>query len=379
MKTKQLFTKAFLLLAFTFGLQQSADAQLGGILNKAKTAVQNKVKDVSKDVKEKATKEVKAEASKAKTQAMSKALQKALGDAPDCPWVMAEDVNIAQMENLVNQLGKMNNDKTREFAAQIDARAAYDMKIIKGMDDGSLPKDNGVYEMAKKEMDNWETFFSKMSAKGGVYGPHNMKKSDEGWYQDGRVQIIIPTKNGVYVTVKKDGQATFCSLAYDAIYAEELELKDATEGFIFNLNEATLFENFASKQSHEFEHEYNRSLLAAQLIGDAIKFNKPENIERRAKPAAGSMNGAWRAKALPLAKQKDSNLVDLVITSDAWDVKTNALGVPIKRIIYGYIFYKDKNGTKASARSWAQKYQGGGKYGALANDGVGVETDFYVK
>ena len=378
MRTMRFITKAILLLSLTFGIQQTANAQLGGVLNKAKSAIKNKVKEATGDAKDKVSKEASKGVSKAKTAAVSKALQKALGNAPDCPWVMAENVQVKEVESLVNQLGKMNNEKTKAFAEQIDARAAYDMKIINGMKDGSLPKDEGVLAMAEAEMTKWKDFIDKVADKGQYHGPVNVKKGDQGWFFEGRAQVIIDVKEGIFVTVKNN-QPMFCSLGYDGIYLDEEKMKIATEVFIYNLNQATLFENFASKQSNYLDREYNRSLLAAKWIGDAIKYNKPENLEKRARPAAGSMNGTWRAKALALAKQNDSSVTDVVITSSKWDVKTNAFGIPIKRVIYGYVFYKDKNGTKASSRSWAQKHQGGGKYAALANDGVGVETDFYVK
>ena len=382
MKTKHFLVKAILLAVLTLGVQQSSYAQLGGVLNKAKSAVKSKVNKSTNDVKEnvtnEVTKEVKKEATKAKTKGVSKALQKVLGDAPDCPWLMAEDADPAKVEALVNQLGKMNYEKTKEFAQQIDARVLYDKKVVDGMKNGTIPKDEGVRTLAENELKKWDDFIDKLASKGQPFGPHGMQKGQDGWFTDGRVLIIIHTKDNLYVTAR-DNTGLFCSLAYTGVYADEQAVADATTDYLFNLNEAVFLENVASKESDSLEREYNRALLCATLIGDAIKNNKPENLEKRAKPKAGSMNSTWRAKALTLAKQQDSNVTDVVITSNSWDVKTNALGIPIKRVIYGYIFTKDKVGTKASSRSWAQKHQGGGKYADLTNDGVGVEADFYVK
>lgn len=379
---RRFFLRVIVLLTLSLGFQQYADAQLGGILNKAKSAVKSKVKNATDDAKENLSKEAKKKADKevenAKSKAVSKGIESVLGDAPDCPWLMAEDADPAKVESLIKQLGSMNHEKTKEFAKQIDARVLYDQKIVEGMNNGTIPKDEGVRSKAEKELEKWNYFIRNMGGTGSHSTTFVMEKGEEGWFTNERVLIIIHTKDNVYVTAR-DNEGMFCSLAYTGIYADEQAVKDATKDYLFNLNEAVIMENVASKQSESYEREYNRALLCAKLIGDAIKNNKPENLEKKARPAAGSMNGTFKAKALALAKQQDSSVTDVVITSSSWDVKTNSLGIPIKRVIYGYIFKKDKVGTKASARSWAQKHMGGGKYADLTNDGVGVEADFYVK
>ena len=377
METRQIITKAFIMVGLICGMQTTASAQLGGVLNKAKSAVKSKVKNATEEVKEKATSDAKKEAANAKSKVLSKGLQKALGDAPDCPWVLDEKATEAQMENLIKQLGSMNSEKTKAFGEQISARAEFDKKILDGMKNKTLPHDDGVWDKAYKEMQKFEKFYGILINKGIGYGPTNIKKDDQGnWCQEGAVRIIIG--NNAYVTIKND-KPVFCTLAYDAIFLDEEGIKKAQEAYRFNINSAWLLEGFPKTYDESLEQSYYRASFAANTIGHAIVNNKPENIERRDRPKAGSMNGAWRAKALALAKQKDSNVTDVVITSNEWDVKRNSLGVPINRVIYGYIFFKDKNGTKASSRSWDQKHQGGGKYGGLLNHGVGVETDFYVK
>ena len=88
METRQIITKAFIMVGLICGMQTTASAQLGGVLNKAKSAVKSKVKNATEEVKEKATSDAKKEAANAKSKVLSKGLQKALGDAPDCPWVL---------------------------------------------------------------------------------------------------------------------------------------------------------------------------------------------------------------------------------------------------------------------------------------------------
>ena len=90
------------------------------------------------------------------------------------------------------------------------------------------------------------------------------------------------------------------------------------------------------------------------------------------------MHAKFKAEALAIAKADDPNVIDVIITSNDWDVKMNGL-VPERRNIYGYIVTQDKLGKICKDRMWTQKYQGDGKYGKLKAGGVGVSSDFYVK
>ena len=123
--------------------------------------------------------------------------------------------------------------------------------------------------------------------------------------------------------------------------------------------------------------------LAAQLnfrakvfvdnVQKALASNTPENIERHPMPKAGSLNKSLKAKALALAKAEDSSVIDVVITSNSWNVK------PLeRRSVSGYVIKKDEYGKRAFARTWCQDYMGGGKYGSLRNYGVGMGS-FYLK
>lgn len=375
MKTKQVTMRMLVAIAIAFGVQATAHAQLGGLLNKAKSAIKNKANEAVESTKKKADK--KKEEVKAKVDEKQASLT--IGAAPECPWVLAKGVKESDIDQLVQQLGKMNHEKTKAFAEQINARAEYNKYMLENMKTGGpVPFNATIFSTATEEKRNWETLYGKILNRGSVYGPGNLRKTDQGWVVDAEIQIIIDTKNGIFVTAK-DNKGMFCSLGGDGIYVDEENMPIAKEAFNFNLNAAALLEGFAQHQDDALERSYNRALMAAKLIGEAIANNSPDNLEKRAKPKAGSMNGAWRAKALALAKQKFTNVVDVIIVSNSWDVKKNALGIPINRIIYGYVLTSDKVGTRAMRVSWDQKHSGGGNYGALNNYGVAAESPFYVK
>ena len=379
MKTRQLTMRVLMAIIIAFGVQTTANAQLGGLLNKAKSAVKSKAKDAIDNAKNDAKKQANKEKEKVQTAVAEKQIAATIGEAPECPWVLAKGVKASDIDQFVQQLGKMDHEKTKAFAEQINARAEYNKYMLENMKTGGpVPFDATIFSTATDEKQNWKTLYGNLLNRGSVYGPGNLRKTDQGWGTDTKIQIIIDTKNGIFVTTK-DNKGMFCSLGGDGIYVDEDKLPLAKEAFTFNLNAAALLEGFAQHQDDALERSYNRALMAAKFIGEAIANNSPDNLEKRAKPKAGSMNGAWRAKALALAKQKFTNVVDVIIVSSSWDIKKNALGIPINRIIYGYVLTSDKVGTRAMRVSWDQKHSGGGNYGALNNYGVAAESPFYVK
>ena len=123
---------------------------------------------------------------------------------------------------------------------------------------------------------------------------------------------------------------------------------------------------------------YNLAAMYAGVTEKAIANNKPENIARKARPAAGALHSSLKAKALAVAKAEDSNVTDVIITSKTWDVKRKGAAIT-HRSVYGYYLVKDKIGTKCVPRAWTQDYKGGGKYGSLRAGGVGTTEEFYIK
>jgi hypothetical protein len=121
-----------------------------------------------------------------------------------------------------------------------------------------------------------------------------------------------------------------------------------------------------------------RALEWVSRMNAAMANNTPENIEYRAMPKAGSMHSRFKAEALAIAKADDPKVIDIIITSDDWDVLMKGL-VPERRNIYGYYITQDELGKICTERVWTQIYQGNGNYGKLKAGGVGVSADFYVK
>ncbi len=363
----QSFLKSLAALVLMCGISTSAQAQFGGLLKKAKKAAEETVKKAAGE-----------STSEAKGEVISKSAESVLGAAPECPWPMESATTQDQMKQYVQQLSSKSETECQQLGVQLYQRVQYDQKIIQSMEKGTLPYDGSLQSKADNEISQWKTFYNVLSNHRIHYVPEMMKQSDGSWSNNNHSHIMIPTGGSPAHVFLKNNKGQFCTIAGDAIFVGDAEVKAATDDRNFYKNTRWLLEEFAKAKDDLVEKMYYASRFSADVIGEAVANNSVENIERRDRPKAGTMNSAFHAKALQLAKQQDSSIIDCVITSDRWDVKLNAFGTPINRIIYGYVYYKDQYGTKASSRSWDQKYQGG-KYGALGNHGVGAKADYYVK
>ena len=186
---------------------------------------------------------------------------------------------------------------------------------------------------------------------------------------------------------KKDGKSYFCDDRKQPVVVEDEDLAVAKLDLNLATNIYTLFEGYPlewcrmTQQDYlkdQFDIYYNKAKSYATILSDALKANSPENLEFQPMPKAGSMQSAYKAKALAAAKGQNSNVIDIVITSNNWNVQKNNLGVPLRRCIYGYEIVKTKYGKRAIGFTWAEDHLGGGKYGSLHAYGVGGNS-FYVK
>lgn len=189
---------------------------------------------------------------------------------------------------------------------------------------------------------------------------------------------------GVFAT-KKDGRFQFVLKTDDGTYlnAEELATARKAAQRMRKFQQLTYgLKDFLKADPNNYDANlavmYNLCGMYADAVEKACEGNTPENIERKPRPAGGSLHASMKAKALAVAKADDPDVVDVIITSNQWDVKTNAFGVPVNRNIYGYYIYKDEQGLQCYSRMWTEDYQGG-KYGPLRKGGVGVGSPFYIK
>ena len=356
-------------LALLFAVNQNADAQFGGLkglANKAKTALKNKAEDVvNGNTTTTSTTSVDA------TDVVSKSVRKvAAGDAGELPWTMTSAGQSKMMEYIEN----MENVSQEEVAMLRD-------NMIKRYLYNEAAKPSEGYS----ENMFFSNFLQNISNRMGVLNHYNVKIVNGGFDFDAQGKVeLITFGPSAYVEVTDKGEAYFTSASsHDRTFLDDERLAKAKDNLKRAENYRTFFaaagKGLSKEMEETFELGYNRATMYVTFLSDAIKNNSPENIARRPMPKAGSLNAQLHSAALAIAKKRMPNVVDVVITRDQWDVKRNALGVILHRVAYGYYIVKDAQGRKAVSHSWAQDYQGGGKYGSLRHFGVGAEGAFYVK
>ena len=379
--------KTLLVAAITMAAMSvptTANAQLGGLVNKAKKKAEQVVDKKKEDVKK--------EAKKAKDDAKMQALET---QRPPLPWVMDPNgtYNGIGMEEFVDRMVEMDitEDGLKELRSQLDARFKHNHvldKINSGPD-----YDVKLWESIQKENERYWQFYDKISswtlvlinstkvtedANGAVSVSTKGSLMTANKYRaKGSAQgITLVSRNGKYVFATLGGQGSFLNAA-DLEGAKKCA-KQMHLFQIFTKNTPQLWDELGEKYSNTQKYMYYNQNVYANAADQAIANNTPENIDYKPMPKAGSMHAKFKAEALAIAKADDPNVLDVIITSNDWDVVMKGI-VPERRNIYGYIVTKDELGKKCSERVWTQKYQGNNNYGKLKAGGVGVSSNFYVK
>ena len=379
--------KTLLVAAITMAAMSvptTANAQLGGLVNKAKKKAEQVVEKKKEDVKK--------DAKKAKEEAKMSALET---QRPPLPWVMDPNgtYNGVGMEEFVDRMVEMDitEDGLKELKSQLDARFKHNHvldKINSGPD-----YDVKLWESIQKENERYWQFYDKISswtnvlinstkvtedANGAVSVSTKGSLMTANKYRaKGSAQgITLVSRNGKYVFATLGGQGSFLNAA-DLEGAKKCA-KQMHLFQIFTKNTPQLWDELGEKYSNTQKYMYYNQNVYANAADQAIANNTPENIDYKPMPKAGSMHAKFKAEALAIAKADDPNVLDVIITSNDWDVVMKGI-VPERRNIYGYIVTKDELGKKCSERVWTQKYQGNNNYGKLKAGGVGVSSDFYVK
>jgi ABC-type phosphonate transport system ATPase subunit len=366
----------------------TANAQLGGLINKAKKKAKETVEQVvdkkKTDVQEKAKEEVK----NAKNDAKMKALET---QRPPLPWIMglskfSEDTIKAFARE---RLGKLPDDNVIALRDSLFARYKSNKLLMAAMKEAQID-DYRLNESLENEQQRFNDFYNQLewsivpSLLLGVKGEKLDGESATMKYERPRYHVVAGISTySAFKTVK--GDVYFMSvLGGTRVFLKANEAAEV-KAEIDRVRKIILLSQgigtFAKEVGDKPEAHGFLPFLAndwVTRVDAALANNKPENIEYRPMPKAGTMHAKFKAEALAIAKADDPKVIDVVITSNDWDVVMKGL-VPERRNIYGYYITQDELGKICTERVWTQKYQGDGKYGKLRAGGVGVSTDFYVK
>ena len=395
-----------------------ANAQLGNLVNRAKNAVQQEVSKKKQQASgaainalegnDKGTESKSAQTMAANPAAEQTAPKAAVPSGPEIPELMSKkpannqyDETGKYFNKLVWGLREMPPKEALALAEKLTARAKWDRQILAQMNDGTLESDYELYDKLQDELSNWAYFYSQLGQTASLFFSAKFMKDEASgryYYEGTRLFHVglsmtgVPesqegiTKDNTCLFTQKDDKVFFCDAGYQPIFATPEQVEQAKRDFNMMLNIGFLFEGYPvewcqSAQRGVLAEEYNQYYQSAMAYAGtaerAIQGNSPDNIEYKPMPKAGGMNGSLKSQALAIEKSKGASHIDAIVTSDSWEVQKDALGNPIRRVVYGYSIVQTDMGKRANRVSWAQDYQGG-SYGKLHAYGVGMES-FYVK
>lgn len=324
-------------------------------------------------------------------------------DGPTVPKLMSMpeiydqyDATGQYIDELIWGLRTASQDDVTTLAQQLTARAKWDRDRIEGMDNGKYQYSAALANKLSSELKNWAAFYVKMREIVNLFFSEDLRRdpNDGSWYLDRQIKFpvgmtmagvqasmagVINDKVTSFTYYEKSNKCCFCSTSLVPIVADSDQIAMAKRDQNMMANIGILFEGYpvewceaTQRGSDKYMFSMTRSKARgyANFAKIAIESNSPKVLEFQPMPKAGAMNKSYKSQALSLAQANVSGVTDVVITSDDWWIEKNALGVPIRRIIYGYIIRRDSYGKIANEFSWAQDYQGG-SYGKLHTWGMG--------
>ncbi len=123
-------------------------------------------------------------------------------------------------------------------------------------------------------------------------------------------------------------------------------------------------------QQAMFYTRYYNTPEFSKIMDAPVVVPEPETITLK----PGAMNKQLNAQILRIIRQKEPDIIRVVVINDSWMV--HALK---DRSVMAWAVYKNKKGKlEAHDYSFCQDYMSGGKYGSLRYKGIGMRT-VYVK
>ena len=320
------------------------------------------------------------------------------------PSVNSDDATGLYMEKTAFELIYKTVPQTKEFAEKLCARAKWARQIYNEMADGKRPEDEALAKTLLDEYNNFVTFILRLGIIAGRHTNVQMIKTGNGaWtyptsptpqFETSHWMTQVPEAKKSerargYAACLVNNKYYFCDRPFGGglvpVPIDDDELYIAQVSFVLIRNIGVIYETGAMQLLQEwypndkdrFEKTYNTCLLYLDAVNQAIENNDKVEIKYQSMPSAGAMNASMKDKVLPLEKSVSQDVVDCVVTSDSWEVETDAAGTPIRRVIYGYSIVQTKRGKQATRVSWSQEYKGG-SYGSVHPYGVGG-AQFYVR
>lgn len=371
MKTNRIIIRLALAAAVAFAGATTANAQFGGL------------KKMAKGVKEKAEKAAdKVDKAKNKAKKAAKDVTAPVGTViaetrGEAPWPMngvpqyTEGVWLNTfVEKEINGMSQAELETMRDALFQ---RFREDVKIVKSnvgpVTDASNELDY-FWELYAGIRNQMYTMLTGISVKDGNY-----VFRDDPYVIAGSGAFVFGTSPEYFKFYDKSGNGKYVS-GKDLDFVKDKNERVRKYALMTTGLKELLKET--GEDDADFETLVDLCNYYNYAVDTALSKNTSANITRQSRPKSGSLESGLKSQALAAAKNQNSKVIDVIITSSNWDIKKKN-GVPTHRSVYGYWIIEDPEGKMCLPRMWQQDYQGGGKYGSLRAGGVGMEEPFYLK
>ena len=370
MKSNSLL-KVMLAAAVAACFSLNADAQFGGLLNKAKNKAKEVVKDTGNEAK-----------NKAKETAKEKINEKINGQKTEKPYITSNS-SIPQLIEAYYYWADLEEKaikkKDLEWLCSDNGNETTNM-VVAMSNHSNAP----VYKKEIADVKEHRNNLWKAGKEVKYEGKPTTKITDNSvlaqhlsWYVDkakksgpiARDFYTVEACQMLVMNISRDGFSDDGPVAkplaemkklWDGIANEELKTKNSDVN-PYNSKEEVL--DLLKKGKEEMQKE------AAEK--EAKRKAEIEANTKTVKELTGSMNAEWNAKVFKLAKERVPECTKVIVYSNAWDVKRQG-GVIKCRCIYAWVVMPD--GT-ATDYGFCQDFSGG-KYGALRNYSIGLRKIF---
>ena len=326
--TRQSIVKVLMVMALAFGVSATANAQLGGLVNKAKKAAKNIVQSgpqgaVQQQIAEEQTEMVRKDVINKRRDeirkgraATEKAAQDKCGQTGALPMADLKNGDVDFYFDNGMRMG-IYHTKTKKWDKfvrdkKVDPNKWYPL-VFTFKDDGSVVFDDGVK-------------FGEFSADGTINS--NFTKD-----------ITVGSDNYVFMKGKQIGH-------------------------INELGEIYLGNTLAGYYYGSIDPKVAAFLIFCGNINEKV-INDELARQTQAKIRPGEMNAEFHDAALTSIKRRYPNVLDVVITSNEWRIVRDNLGNILSRAIDGWYIIPNGNGRRAISYCWKQNYLGGGQYDKL--------------
>lgn len=299
----------------------------------------------------------------------------AVGFTAPRPWVLEKDYDRysdnSPLKKYVKSLGKEKREDVLELDKQLRARIKEARAIVKA---GGANRAE-----AEKEIDRYDAFLNELEEPIRMNSDIkiDLEKKTMAFYS---YRVFFSNFSREVRFNKKDGKHYFFGDNGEPEYIRSNELPYAEEAkmCLYYIN---VF--LANQEDADYMPYQSKAAVSCMKVKEAIENNSPDVVifHPISQFPKGALHDSLAKEALPLARpvQIFSNAVDVIISSNDWEIHRNKLGIIIRRVCRGWVVVKDDIGKRVIPASWCQENQGGDSYGKLRLHTYGGNARFYVK